>query len=234
MSLLEDLNSGKYNLILIIILFVFMFHQYWDKAMKEPMADVSVDIKDVVKQLYLADVEAIRNLSEIATKLQKEGLTIPGNLTVTGALTVNGNSELKGALNYLPKGTIVSWTGTTAPAGWILCDGQNGTPDLRGRFVIGMGQADGLTKRDINQKGGEENVTLKIEQMPQHTHVIKSANDDVVAHGRSFKGENGADRTIRLRAGEGNLEPVITLPVGNNQAHNNMPPFYVLAYIMKA
>ncbi len=37
------------------------------------MADVSVDIK-----------EAIRNLSEVATKLQKDGLTIPGNLTVSG------------------------------------------------------------------------------------------------------------------------------------------------------
>jgi hypothetical protein len=114
MGLLEDLNSGKYNLVLFGILFIFMFHQYWCASSntrsrrqswcascntrsrrqsrcascktKEPMADVSVDIKEAVKQVYLADVEAIRNLSEIATKLQNGALTIPGNLVVKGQI----------------------------------------------------------------------------------------------------------------------------------------------------
>ena len=128
MELLEDLKSGKYNLVLIGILFVFMFHQYWciSRSTKEPMADVSVDIKDAVKQVYLADVEAIRNLSEVATKLQKEGLTIPlknktlfyfltqqsrieksfafstravpGNLTVTGQIKANSSINAGGEI----------------------------------------------------------------------------------------------------------------------------------------
>jgi hypothetical protein len=110
MGLLEDLSSGKYNLVLIAILFIFMFHQYWctssvARSTKESMSNVLNDIKEAVKQVYLADVEAIRNLSEVATKLQKEGLTIPGDLTVKGQITcekkINGLtlSELKSELN---------------------------------------------------------------------------------------------------------------------------------------
>jgi hypothetical protein len=52
--------------------------------------DISSQIKDAVKQIYMIDVDSIRNLSEVATKLQKEGLTIPGNLTVTGNINTNG------------------------------------------------------------------------------------------------------------------------------------------------
>jgi len=111
MRLLEDLSSGKYNIVLFGILFIFMFHQYWctsrstrqswSKHTKEPMADVSVDIKEAVKQVYLADVEAIRNLSEVATKLQKEGLKIPGNLTVDGSIKSQTVDELNTKINNL-------------------------------------------------------------------------------------------------------------------------------------
>jgi len=92
MGLLEDLNTGKYNIVLIIILFIFMFHQYWQSKCKskELMADVSADInekiKETVKKIYLADVQAIRNLSEVANKIQREGLVIAGNLEVRGQI----------------------------------------------------------------------------------------------------------------------------------------------------
>ena len=108
MGLLEDLSSGKYNLVLFGILFIFIFHQYWgasqtkfepqgkagasnvDRSIKcrckESMADVSNDIKEAVKQVYLADVEAIRNLSEVANKLQAGGYTVAGDLTVKGQI----------------------------------------------------------------------------------------------------------------------------------------------------
>jgi len=70
-------------------------------------------IKGIVKKVYLADINAIRNLSEVSKKLQSGGIEIPGNLTV------------KGNFNYLPKGTIVAFSGKTAPSGWALCDGKN-------------------------------------------------------------------------------------------------------------
>jgi hypothetical protein len=54
------------------------------------MANVSNDIKEAVKQVYLADVEAIRNLSEIATKINAGTFVFPGNLKVTGTIKANG------------------------------------------------------------------------------------------------------------------------------------------------
>jgi hypothetical protein len=69
MELLEDLNSGKYNIVLFIIVFILFFHQYWGaskiaksikqiqcKDNKELMSNVSNDIKEAVKQVYLVDV----------------------------------------------------------------------------------------------------------------------------------------------------------------------------------
>jgi hypothetical protein len=70
MGSLDDLSSGKYNLILIGILFIFVFHQYWNKNL-EPMADVTSLTEDKVKKLiyktYLIDVTAIKKFSDIAT-----------------------------------------------------------------------------------------------------------------------------------------------------------------------
>ena len=73
---------------------ILVFHQYWNK--KESMADVASDVKEAVKQVYLADVEAIRNLSNVATQLQSGGLTIPGNLSVRGNLNVDGTNFVLG------------------------------------------------------------------------------------------------------------------------------------------
>ncbi len=52
------------------------------------------------------------------------------------------NARLDGAIRAaVPAGTIALWSGAASaiPTGWALCDGQNGTPDLRGRFVVGAG-----------------------------------------------------------------------------------------------
>ena len=88
MGLLEDINSGKYNLVIIIIGLVLFFHLYLKQSNIEKMADTpNIDqIKEVIKQVYLADIESIRNLSEIANKLQAGGLAVPGNLIMKGPI----------------------------------------------------------------------------------------------------------------------------------------------------
>ena len=75
-------------MLIIIIIYIFIFYKA-DKV--EKMADTTTtdQIKDSVRQIYQADVEAIRNLSNVATQLQAGGLTVPGklassNLNVTG------------------------------------------------------------------------------------------------------------------------------------------------------
>ena len=70
----------------------------------------------------------------------------------------------------LPAGTIVMWSGTagTIPAGWKLCDGTNGTPNLVNRFVLGAN----ATSPVFGATGGAATVTLNANQMPVHNHPV--------------------------------------------------------------
>lgn len=69
-------------------------------------------------------------------------------------------------------GTIKQWYGTveSIPAGWVLCDGTNGTPDLRGRTPVGVdtGQAEFDT---LGKTGGAKTHQLTVTEMPQHNHA---------------------------------------------------------------
>ena len=67
----------------------------------------------------------------------------------------------------VPVGAIILWSGSTSdiPTNWQLCDGTNGTPDLRNRFVVGAGSS-----YNVGSTGGEATHTLTINEMPSHNH----------------------------------------------------------------
>lgn len=69
----------------------------------------------------------------------------------------------------VPSGTIVMWSGadTAIPTGWKLCDGTNGTPDLRGKFIIGAGGAGGVAVKGLV---GSNTLTLDTDTVAAHTH----------------------------------------------------------------
>ena len=121
----------------------------------------------------------------------------------------------KAADNGVPIGCIIMWSGAIAniPNGWALCDGTNGTPDLRDKFVVGAG-----TSYNPGNTGGEVFHTLTIAEMPRHNH-----SHNYVSRGY---GEGNASS-----ATEGSDAP--TSYTGGDQAHENRPPYYALAYIMR-
>ena len=66
-------------------------------------------------------------------------------------------------------GMILMYTGNSAPSGWAICNGQNGTPDLRDRFIVGAGSA-----YAVNNTGGAASVTLSTAQLPSHNHGLNN------------------------------------------------------------
>ncbi len=161
------------------------------------------------------------NVSSSATV----GALTTGVATVTGDLTVGGTIS---GFGTAPIGGIIMWSGAQSaiPTGWQLCDGSNGTPDLRNKFVIGAGG-----KYSVSETGGEENVTLKLENIPSHNHMYKYSGAGLAGIGTSdntfYKvGSSGSNVAYTEYAGGKNGN-------GATVAHNNMPPFYALCYIMR-
>ncbi len=153
-------------------------------------------------------------------------------------------------VDQTPAGVIVEWYGdaNNVPAGWALCDGTNGTPDMRGRFVVGAGGSYGL-----GATGGANSVTLSSYNMPSHSHGKGSLTTSAAgAHTHSYtevvdenpnistvidmsqpatqKWENSQTSTA------GNHSHAIngsTSHSGGGQAIENRPPFLALHFIMK-
>ncbi len=140
------------------------------------------------------------------------------SVTQGGKQTSWINSDGSSSFAGVPKGTIVLWSGgfDNIPSGWALCNGQNGTPDLRNRFVVGAGW-----NYSPGQTGGADWVTLTVEQMPSHNHGVME-----------YAGR-GSESRNHITSATNDWSSGQTTYAGGNQAHENRPPFYALAYIMK-
>ncbi len=140
--------------------------------------------------------------------------------------------------NAPPVGTITIWTGllNDIPRKWQLCDGTNGTPNLIAKFVKGA-----PTSTEAGATGGEDQVVLTTNQLPVHTHSTSgstSHNHQVnitnPAGAGPFKGgfqeanQNEGSFTWDLRPSGVTIEPT-----GNSDQHENRPPFFEVAYIMR-
>ena len=145
------------------------------------------------------------------------------------------------------KGMILMWSGSinTIPTGWALCNGQNGTPNLVDRFIVGAGST-----YSVGATGGSASVTLTTEQMPSHTHTGTVSLEKGGEHSHSATGgasgpyssaimyddcTRGSERvTIEFSGGAHSHTGSVTInSAGSGIAHENRPPYYALAYIMK-
>lgn len=151
-----------------------------------------------------------------------------------------------------PVGMIMMWAGSIAsiPAGWVLCNGANGSPDLRNRFVVGAGStyavaATGGATSVSSGPGGSHNHagstgshTLTTAEMPAHAHDLtyKQFQEGTAGIGRQFlmalsTGDNG-DETGSEGGGGAHAH---TIPTQADHTHTvaTLPPYYALAYIMR-
>lgn len=80
----------------------------------------------------------------------------------------------------LPSGVILMWSGTldTIPTGWVFCDGTNGTPDLRDKFIKGVPD----NKTNPGGKGGNHLLALETDNLPSHSHNMRHTHT-TVPHG---------------------------------------------------
>ena len=92
---------------------------------------------------------------------------MPTSITGTGVRFNNSTVQT----TAVPDNVIIMWYGnlSSIPTGWKLCNGSNGTPDLRDRFIVGAG-----TSYAVGSTGGFDSVTLTSPQLPTHTHEYSS------------------------------------------------------------
>lgn len=116
---------------------------------------------------------------------------------------LNTESITMGSAQY---GFIQDFYGNvnTIPRGWFLCDGTNGTPDLRGMFIVGYDPRDSEYNQ-VGKNGGLKSVTLTESQMPSHTHTgstsMSGSHSHFVAVGEYYNDNNstGVSSTNSLR-----------------------------------
>ncbi len=137
----------------------------------------------------------------------------------------------------LPSGAIVIWSGLLSqiPSGFIICDGNGGTPDLRDKFIKCVPNA--VTNPGLT--GGESEHTLTTTEMPNHSHTVFDAGHDHQSffHGSILGIFVQPPRFFANRLKTLNTDtkvPLITVNnAGTNTPHENKPAFFEVIYIQK-
>jgi len=153
----------------------------------------------------------------------------------------NGTTTGKAAtssLGGIPIGGIIMWNGTTPPAGWALCNGGNGTPNLVDRFIVATGGSYGL-----GAVGGSKDAIVV-----SHTHPFSVSGNTSTdgAHTHSGGASGGCNCS---GGGSGAAKPGTTGSAGSHShsfsgsgttgstgssgTNANLPPYYALAFIMR-
>lgn len=130
-------------------------------------------------------------------------------------------------------GMIIIWSGSlgSVPAGWVLCDGTNATPDLRNRFVVAAGStyAVGATGGSADAIVVSHTHTATVTD-PTHTH---GNNTNALGPGNSITAPGGGFTSNGQLPSASTGITVTNATAGVSGTNANLPPYYALAYIMK-
>lgn len=221
---------------------------------------VDTSTAPAVLKLRNGDNDAWISIGNVDTSTDTFSLTstaaLTGSPTATTAATSDDSTRIATTAfvrDVIPTGVIVMWSGSIAsiPAGWYLCDGNNGTPDLRNKFVIAANADDsGVAKTAITgsatQTGGSKDAIVVSHNHTAtstdsgHTHIIQVSNlsgasvdDRLGGSGADYGIENVNDSGTTTKSGTANITTTVNSS-GSSGTNANLPPYYALAYIMKA
>jgi hypothetical protein len=182
---------------------------------------------------------AIAKLKEVSVSGKSE---FESGVKVTGITT---STSFDGG-GTIPIGGIIMWSGAIVniPAKYALCNGSNGTPDLRNRFIVGAGSgyAVDATGGSADAVVVSHNHTGVTAENGQHTHT--TTFDNVGAYTYADSGPNALQAPggnfNRLRTGIYEMDPAglhdhtfTTSTEGESGVNKNLPPYYALAFIMR-
>jgi hypothetical protein len=176
----------------------------------------------------------------VATKADLASPNFLGNPTATTQNQGDSSTRLATTAfvtqNSVPQGAILLWSGSvgTIPNGWLLCDGNGGTPDLRNRFIVGAGST-----YSVADSGGTADAIVVSHTHtltdPGHDHALpmnrQSSDDFDLMNGGtpylSYLNETFNQDSSSATTG------ITIASTGSSGTNANLPPYYALCYIMK-
>lgn len=200
--------------------------------------------------------------SAIASKADVNSPSLTGTPTAPTAGSGTNTTQIAttafataAAAAAFPSGGIIMWSGliSAIPTGWYLCNGSNSTPDLRDRFIIGASaDSGGVAKTNVTgsytQTGGTKDAIVV-----SHTHTATSTSTVTdPGHTHSSQGNgapNGGGAGSVYASTTGNQPGYATTTAttgitvatsttnastGSSGTDQNLPPYFALAFIMKA
>lgn len=203
------------------------------------------------------DIEFTAIASAIASKANTSSPDLLGTPTAPTASMGTNTTQIATCAfvlaNSIPSGLISMWSGTiaTIPSGWYLCNGANGTPDLRNKFIVGAdADVTSIAKTTITgvatQTGGSKDAIAV-----SHTHTATSTStvtDPGHFHQSAGNGApngggagscltnfgNSPNQTLSATTGISVATSTTVASAGSSGTNANLPPYYALAFIMKA
>jgi len=223
-----------------------------------PDASAVLDLSSTSKGLLVPRMTILQRDLIVPTNNSSEGLLVyqtdGTNAEPKGfyywSASVNDWVPLNSSTGNTPSGLISMWSGpiNTIPPGWALCDGGNGTPDLRNRFILSVQSS----VENPGATGGTHDQTLTVANLPAHDHAIghtHTVNDPGHTHNvLSYGSGTGSNALVNGPLNSGNLaSPTASATTGvtvnafsgnsgltgGGTTFDNRPSYYKLAFIMK-
>jgi hypothetical protein len=195
----------------------------------------------VVKGAEL-DTEFTAIAAAVASKSDSNSPTFTGTPLAPTAASGTNNTQVAttafataAAAAAFPVGGIIMWSGSVAsiPSGWALCNGSNGTPDLRNRFVVGAGST-----YAVDATGGSADAIVVSHTHtatvtdPGHLHKWGSPPVTTRAAGSQGQYDSVGDTQNDTSTATTGIT-VTNASTGSSGTNANLPPYYALAYIQK-